>query len=521
MKMFSDLYTSMLKYFNTVRQYLTRMVDWIRSISESDTDRTALEFLPAALEVIETPPAPLGRIILWVIMSFFVAAILWATFGEVDIVAVAQGKIVPSGRVKVIQPLETGVVKEIFVEDGQQVEKGQPLLELDSTATGADRERLSNELLTLALDRVRLKELLNRIQESGVRTQEKRAGIENTEFSIQKAKNGNIEPGSSSEFCILNSQFCVPNSVFSRQMLADTTDEQKKLLQQRFSSQYNEYLSRKGSLEDEVRKQKAEQKSAEERIAQLEATIPLITERTAAMKKMLNSGVVPRAQWLEVEEDRIGQVKELDVQKSNLNRLQAAVDSARQQLNALSSQVQAQWLGELNDAENQISAIKQELIKAEQRQTLQKLIAPVSGTVQQLAIHTVGGVVTPAQELMLVVPGEKAIEVEAWVQNKDIGFVEAGQIAEIKVETFPYTKYGVINGEIQNVSNDAVPNEQLGLVYIARVLMEKTTMLVNGKTVNLSPGMAVTVEVKIGKRRIIEYLLSPLLRYKEESIQER
>jgi hemolysin D len=299
------------------------------------------------------------------------------------------------------------------------------------------------------------------------------------------------------------------------------TPEQVQLFQQRLTSQYSEYLSRKGALENEVLEHQAEHKSVEERIAQLKETIPLITERAAAMEKMLSSGVVPRVQWLEVEEQRIGQVKELDVQKSNLNRLQAGVGAAQQQLNALGSQVQSQWLAELNDTENKINAIKQELVKAEQRQTLQHLVAPVAGTVQQLAMHTVGGVVTPAQQLMLIVPEENAIEVEAWVQNRDIGFVEKGQVAEIKIETFPYTKYGVINGEIQNVSNDAVPNEQLGLIYIARVLMEKTTMQVNGKIVNLSPGMAVTVEVKIGKRRIIEYVLSPLLRYKEESIQER
>lgn len=456
----------------------------LRSVFDAEFDRSSLEFLPAALEVMETPPAPLGRAVLWAIVSFFVIALLWATFGEVDIVAVAQGKIVPSGRVKVIQPLETGVVKVIYVEDGQKVEEGQPLIELDSTVSGADKDRLESELLTLKLDLIRYNRLLKKLEEQNI--------------SIKVLEN---EENQKLDF--------------------DVNEELRNRSRQQFEASLNEYNARKSALQSSLEEHQAEQKSTEERIVQLEETIPLISERAAAIKKMLASGVVSRADWLKVEEDRINQVKQLDIQKSELNRLKAAVGGAEQQLNALSSQVQGQWLSELSETENRIGAIEQELVKAKQRQTLQMLTAPVTGTVQQLAIHTVGGVVTPAQQLMLVVPDEKAIEVEAWIQNRDIGFVEAGQVAEIKIETFAYTKYGVINGEIQSVSNDAVPNEQLGLVYIARVLMEKTTMLVNGKTVNLSPGMAVTVEVKTGKRRVIEYLMSPLLRYKEESIQER
>jgi len=168
------------------------------------------------------------------------------------------------------------------------------------------------------------------------------------------------------------------------------------------------------------------------------------------------------------------------------------------------------------------------------------LTAPVDGTVQQLAIYTVGGVVTPAQQLMLIVPKGNSLEVEAFVQNKDIGFVNDNQKAEIKIETFPFTKYGTIHGTVLHVSNDAIQMESRqaqtndnkissadnrdkpsGLVYTARVQLNKSTMQVEGKTINLTPGMAVTVEIKTGKRRLIEYFLSPLLQYKDESLRER
>lgn len=149
------------------------------------------------------------------------------------------------------------------------------------------------------------------------------------------------------------------------------------------------------------------------------------------------------------------------------------------------------------------------------------LTAPVDGTVQQLAVHTVGGVVTPAQPLMMIVPKDNMIEVEAYVENKDIGFVNPGQAAVVKIETFPLTKYGTIEAKVTHVSNDAVNDEKRGLIFPARVNLARSTIQVENKTVNLSPGMAVTVEVKIAQRRVVEYFLSPLMQYKDESLRER
>lgn len=447
-------------------------------------DRPELEFLPAALEVIETPPSPAGRIIIWTIIAFFLIALLWACIGKVDIVAVAQGKIVPSGRVKVIQPLEAGVVKAIHVEEGQRVEAGRLLVELDSTLSEADKKRLQNEWLTAELDRARLKALIDAVDHKI-----------SEDLKIQPYLNTHI--------------------------LQYSNTATANLSQQRLTQQHNEYLAQAASLHQQFLEQQAELRSIDEHVQQLNETIPLITERADAIKSMLDSGVVSRADWLKIEEDRIRQTKERDIQKSNRQRILAIIESAKQQQQALSAKYRSDWLGELTITESRIEAAGQELIKAEQRNALQKLVAPVSGKVQQLAVHTIGGVVTPAQPLMMIVPDNEAIEVEAWVQNKDIGFVETSQPVEIKIETFPFTKYGVIDGEVRNLSNDAVSDEEKGLHYVAQVAMAKTTIQADNKLVNLTPGMAVTVEVKTGKRRVIDYLLSPLLRYKEESIGER
>lgn len=231
--------------------------------------------------------------------------------------------------------------------------------------------------------------------------------------------------------------------------------------------------------------------------------------------------MIAKAQYLELEQERIEQEQDLAAFKAEYEELQATLKSLDGQLATLKAETQTANLNELADTNQSISQLRQELIKAQQRNQQQVIAAPITGSVQQLAIHTVGGVVTPAQELMLIVPQESQLEVEAQILNRDIGFVEEGQIAEVKIDTFNFTKYGTIDAEITHLSNDAISDENLGLVYLSRVLIKESQMLVNDKLVNLSPGMSVTVEIKTGKRRIIEYFLSPLLRYKQESIRER
>lgn len=209
------------------------------------------------------------------------------------------------------------------------------------------------------------------------------------------------------------------------------------------------------------------------------------------------------------------------IQKSRLDELSAALQEGRNQRTALTAETRRLTLDSLTDGEQKASTLAQERVKAESRGQLMTLTAPVDGTVQQLAVHTVGGVVTPAQPLLVVVPREHALEVEAFLENKDIGFVAAGQEAVVKIETFPYTKYGTVPATVAHVSDDAIADEKKGLVYAARVRLGQTAIRVEEKLVNLSPGMAVTVEIKTGRRRVIEYFLSPLLQYKDESLRER
>jgi hemolysin D len=449
--------------------------------------RHELDFLPAALEIQEKPPSPLGRAIVWSIVAFISIAIVWAMIGEIDIVATAQGKIVPSGRVKVIQPLEIGVVRHIHVLEGERVQAGDLLIELDPTATRADLGRLEMELIGARLDQARYRQLERMTAEASYDPEQRRAIVLELPPELE------------------------------RQVSASDIALQTEMLK----SECSEHRARLATLDNTIASREAELAALAEDVKKLEGTLPLITRRADALKGLLAKKLAAEQAWLELEEKRIDQQQELAVQKNRTRQVEASIREARQQREALDAEFRHQLLAKLSETDRRIDQLQQERVKAAQRTELQHLTAPVSGVVQQLAVHTIGGVVTPAQELMKIVPESENLEVEAWILNKDIGFVEEGQTAEVKIETFPFTKYGTIDADVIDVSNDAITDEKNGLVYAARVLLQKSAIKLEAKRVNLVPGMAVTVEVKTGTRRLIEFVLSPLLRYKQESLGER
>ena len=434
-------------------------------------NRREAEFLPAVLEIQDRPPSPLGRAVALTIVGVFASAVVWASVGHIDIVAVAQGKIIPSGSSKVIQPLESGVIAAIHVRDGQVVKKGQVLIELDPTQTDAEQERLTNEHRSAKVESARLQALI--------------AGQMN---------------------------LMAPEGI---------NPKLAALHQRMLREQLGQYQARVDAARHVIDQRKAAMEATKTTIARLELTVPMQKQRANAYKQLVDQDFVSRMEYLAAEKQRIEETQELAKQRELLGQDLAALAEAQKNYQALISEFQQTHMAELTSTETKSASLEQEVVKAGQRQVLQKLIAPIDGVVQQLAVHTVGGIVTPAQQLMVVVPQEHQLEIEAWVENKDIGFVKDGQPVEIKVETFPFTRYGLITGRILSTSNDAVPLDKGVLVYAARVSMERSTIQVEDKMVNLSPGMAVSVEIKTGQRRLIEFFLSPLLKYGQESIRER
>jgi hemolysin D len=434
------------------------------------------QFLPAALSLQETPISPAPRVALWLILSFATLALAWACFGQIEVVATAQGKVVPNDRTKTIQPFETATVKRILVSDGQQVKAGDVLIELDATTAQADRDRIQGDLALARLQVARGQALLATLDQGSPPRLTRPEGVSDAQLA----------------------------------------EAQRLLL-----GQVNEHQAKLARIEADTARREAELRSTQELVRKLEQTVPIAQQRARDYRNLMDQNYISRHGFLEREQNRIEQEADLANQRSRLKELEAALREVRGQRQELVAETRRVTLDSISDGLQKRAALEQELLKADTRGRLMQLSAPVDGTVQQLAVHTVGGVVTPAQALMVLVPQDNPLEVEAFIENKDIGFVKPGQDAEIKVETFQFTKYGTLHARVASVSHDAINDEKRGLIYSTRVRMDKSTLLVDGTEVRLSPGMSVSVEVKTSQRRVIEYFLSPLIQHTSESLRER
>jgi hemolysin D len=454
------------------------------------------EFMPAALELQESPPNPLVRWLAWVLIALFVLTLIWACIGKVDVVSSAEGKIIPSSRVKQIQPLTKGFVKAIHVKEGQFVNQGDALIELDRTITAADQSRMQQELHNASLNL---------------------AGAEALQAFLVSTSNPKITGDKK-----LSLQPSVATDIQLKVHTAIKPTETEILLhQQKTWEQWQQYQAQLSSLHSGLQKVQSEKIGNQETIKKLQQTLPMITKRAQALESLYAKNMASEAEYLELEQQRIERVQDLAAQQQMQQQLNAAINEAQQQINALKADTLGKLLTQIADSRNQIATISEELVKVTDMNDKQILYAPVSGYVQQLAINTIGGIVTEAQQLMIIVPEEESLEVQVMLGNQDIGFVQKNMAAEIKVHTFPFTKYGLIDATVTHISDDAIIDEKLGLVYTMHLKMHKSTIRVEAKDVKLIPGMAVTAEVKTTQRRVIEYFLSPLLRYKQESIRER
>lgn len=461
-----------------------------------------LAFLPAALEIQAAPPPKWSRSLLWMIMLLIVISIAWASWAEIDIIATAQGKIVPSGQVKIIQPLEAGVVKTIFVKEGQHVKAGDKLIALDNTSNVADADRLANELTGYKEDLARqvfFLEKLDLVIKKQTQLQE-RSQVNSAQEQAQAQIRYNAD------FLLLPLN-------------------QQSLL----ASSWQEYQSKLNSYSSEVIKLAAEKKSRKIDVGRLQKTLPLVIERERSYYSLLEISAVSRNQYLELKQQRIDQEESLLLQRANVEQISASIESAKQNLYAYQSEMRRNTLQEINQLTRQRDSIRQELNKANRLTQLRILTSPVDGVVEELVVATIGGIVTPAQELLHIVPTTshngknkgQQLEIEAGLLNKDIGFVHTGQIAEIKIDSFPFTKYGVIDGTVTDISADAIEHEQLGLLFPLKASIKTDEINVDGKWVKLKPGMSVTVEIKTGTRRLMEFLLAPLMRGVSEGARER
>lgn len=433
---------------------------------------TELEFLPGALEVVESPPSPIGRALAWILISLFTVAILWAIFGKVDEVAVAPGKLIPTGYTKTIQAEDKGVVKAIYVKDGSKVKAGEILIELDTTFTAADLARLEKERAYFQLELSRL-------------------FAEQVGEIFSPEANANVDP----------------------------QDVQSQL--HLYKMRMNEFQSKAAAANQMVKQAQAALDIAEVTKRKLAAQLEIATDKEQKMLELFQQGAESNFRYQDYRERRMTLHEELSAQYTEIVKATHAVQQSRESLQSIVDERERDIATKVVEDRRQLKNIEEELKKAQEKHRLSVITAPIDGTVQQLAMHTIGGIVTSAQPLMLIVPGGEKLEVEAWVANKDIGFVYEGQTAEIKVETFNFQKFGTLSATLVKLSSDAIEDKDKGLVYRALLQADQDHVVVRGKKVYLSPGMAVTAEIKTRQKQVIEYFMDTFIKYKSEGLRER
>ncbi len=465
------------RFPNLSRHFAVLREAW-RNQNHADRNRKPVEeheFLPAALEIMEKPPSPGLRLLMLTLCSLFAIALLWSFLGKVDVVAVASGKTLPVANVKVIQPMEIGVVRTIHVRNGESVRKGQLLIELDNTVSGADEAQATRGLLSARIARARNDALLAHLAGRPAR-------------------------------------FVAPPGT-----PAQVAETQKIVI----SSAVAEYEAERAALGQSRTERNAELTGSLAEIEKLKQTLPLIDQQLDARRQLSARGHYPKLKVLEYEQLRVEHIQNIEVQQSVAAKARAAIGNIDAQVARLRQTLTKTASSEMATAEDESSLRGEELRKSERRRSLQQLRSPVDGVVQQLAVHTVGGVVQPAEPLMTIVPSGSDVAVEAQILNKDIGFIREGQAVRVKLEAFPFTDYGLIEGVVETISRDAIQDEKMGLIYATRIRLDRNYIAIRGRRQPIGPGMAVQAEVKTGERRIIQYLLSPISQAMDEAGRER
>lgn len=439
--------------------------------------RLQYEFLPAAEEIIETPAAPFGSVVIWLTTILLVLALVWAYLGQIDIVAVGNGRVSTEGSVKVVQSASYGVVKRITAQEGQRVHKGDVLVELDKTT--AEKE-LATTTQSLNIARAE-RDILRRLATG----------------------NGADD--------IINS--------------AGVSDEAKAVLREFTTSQLALASAKEQALKGSIASHQRQLQFNQQTKAQLEGEVQKLKDRQTKVKQKLES-----ANAIE----RIRLQNELDTLEQRITTANSAATSQGQQvlqsqLTLAQAQSQSQVsLAETNSSisgqviaqEQRIAELENNLAKAKRALEQTTITAPVDGTILALNTRTVGGVVNVAERIAQIVPDNDLLYVDVTLDNQDVGFVRVGQRVVVKVATYPFQRYGYLEGAVENISPDAIQDEKKGLVYKAKVKLSSADSSKKNR-LKLLPGMSVSAEITTGKRRIIEFFLDPLMTHIDDSLKVR
>ncbi len=411
------------------------------------------------------------------LLALVSALLVWAWLAEVDVVSPATGEVVTRAGVQLIQPKELGVIAEIHVRDGDAVSQGQLLVQLSDSLLTTELDQVAQEVMQLRLQRLRLTAMKQ----------------------------------------------CLAGQVCNRELpdQDDIDPDQQDQVESLHWLQWQHYTAQVELREHRLLVAKSELSKQSQEVRNAEEMMPFYVKRDERMQAMVEGSLAAQSKVEEARENRLLQRQQLDNHKMALHKVYASVNVAERELNAYrreyEEQVHTQWF----EAQSQLSVKQKEMAKLQRYIAEKRLLSPIDGVIYDSAVSTRSGVVQSGEVLMKVVPRNVALEVAIKIANKDIGFVSTGDKVKVKIDAYNFTKHGSIVGVISHISEAAVLDEQLGPVYPATVRIERSDISVNGKQAAIIPGMTAVVDIYQGKRLLAEYVLAPLMRYKDEALRER
>jgi HlyD family secretion protein len=445
----------------------------------------SIDFSPALLRIQEKPPAPLAGWMLRLLVALLAGVLLWAVFGQLDIVAVADGKLVPSSYLKIVQPAEQGIVKEILVREGEKVKEGEVLIRMDAVITQADVKSLQADFQT------------------------KRLGLRRIDAQLAGRPLAREKDDSPTHFAQAQAQY------------------------EANVRAYENALAQERSLLEKARSDLA---AAESTKAKLEQVLPHYVEQERAFEKLQKDGFAGRVMATDKARERIEKEQDLRTQEFVIRSSRALIAQSEAKIAQITADYRRQLQTEHVETANQLEKASQELAKYEHRRGLLELKAPQAGIVKDLATHTSGTVAAPGTILMTIVPEGDRLVAEVWVSNQDVGFVHTGQNVKVKLAAFQFQKYGMVEGKVTHINADATeapsPNTRsdalsgrdrpMGpLAFRALVELGAQELVANSSRYPLAPGMQVSSEIHLGTRSILEYVLSPVQKAWHEAARER
>ena len=433
------------------------------------------EFLPAILEVTETPPSPTGRIIMWSVLILLVVALAWGILGKINEVAVAEGKVIPTGQIKTVQVKNKGIVDEIRVKEGDYVQEGDVLVVLDPTTTAADYDSLKKRAAYYRLDIQRLT-------------------AELTGQPFVPAKDPDLE---------------------AHDLAAELA---------LYQSRTSDYQTQRQSRQDIIAQRQARLQATQATYEKYEAGLRIARDKESRLQQLLADNAISEFQLLEQQKETIEYEKNSQAELDSINSIRAEIAEAEQNLANVDASYRKDIMTSLVEAKKEYYSITESIKKADEDARMATIYAPATGKIYNLSIHTVGGIVTDAQPLMQIVPDDVKLIFEVYADNKDIGFIKPGMEAEIKVTTFNFQKFGMVKAEVMEISADAVDNpsdpERNGKFKLLLNPLEND-INVEGVQAPLTVGMGVSAEIKIKEKRIIDFFLDPFRKYTHEALRER